>query len=535
MIRFLFLFLSSALFLLIPPIKTKTSPPNIVWLVAEDQSPYFFPMYGDNTAALPYLSSLAEDGVVFSNAYAPVPVCAPSRSALITGMYPTSLGTHNMRTYNAYKKDNQPEIGIPSYSPIVPENVRMFTEYLRAAGYYCTNNSKEDYNFKALVSAWDESSPKAHWEKRPKDAPFFAVFNFGITHESQIWKQADQPLLTTPEEVTVPPIFPDNEVIRKDLAINYSNLQRMDAQIGKIIEQLKAEGLYENTIIFFYSDHGGPFPRHKRALYETGIKVPLIVKFESNKDAGTRNSDLISFIDYAPTVLSLAGIKPPEVMQGKAAFGPYKNPEKTEFIYTSSDRYDEVVDRLRAIRYSKFKYIRNFNPEITNALPNKYREQMAMMQNLNKLWKAGELESNAAKWFQTPKPSEELYNIEEDPYELNNLADVLALQDTLHFLRNKLDEWIVETNDLGEIPEKELVQHFLPNKEAPALDAITAEIKEDVVALKSSQNDATLVYQSPLDNVWKIYTNPLPVSENFRAKAVRIGFTDSPVFTHKTP
>lgn len=513
----------------------KKPKPNILWIVAEDQSPHFFPMYGDMTAKLPHLSALAQDGVVFENAYAPVPVCAPARSALITGMYPTTLGTHNMRTYNAYQKDNQPDIGIPSYSPIVPEGVRMFTEYLRLEDYYCTNNAKEDYNFKALVSAWDDSSNAAHWKNRPKDTPFFAVFNFGITHESQIWKQADHPLSVQPEAVPVPPIFPDNDVIRNDLAINYSNLERMDKQIGTLLEELKADGLYENTIIFFYGDHGGPFPRHKRALYETGIKVPLIIKFAGNKNAGTTNDELISFIDFAPTTLSLVGIKPPSVMQGRAAFGSFENPQKRTAVFTSSDRYDEVTDRLRALRYSNYKYIRNFNAEISNALTVKYREQMAMMQNLNEHWKAGTLETDPAKWFRTPKPLEELYDIEKDPYELNNLANDLSLQDTLLLLRNKLNEWIKETNDLGEIPEKELLKKMFPNNKTPQLKALTVEIKQGVVALESEQKDATLVYKSPLDSVWSIYNQPLPQSKNFEAKAVRIGFIDSPIFNHNTP
>ena len=235
-------------------------PPNIIWLVAEDQSPEFFPMYGNTVVKLPYLNGLAQDGMVFNNAYSPVPVCAPARSALITGLYPTTLGTHNMRTYNAYQEENQPSIGIPSYSPPAPEGVKMFTEYLRQAGYYTTNNAKEDYNFKKNSAAWDESSPQAHWKNRNPNQPFFAVFNFGISHESQIWNQGEKPLLVDPLLLTVPPVFPDTPEIRKDLAVNYSNLIRLDQQIGKIIEQLKAEGLYKNSVLFFYGDHGGPLP-----------------------------------------------------------------------------------------------------------------------------------------------------------------------------------------------------------------------------------------------------------------------------------
>jgi membrane-anchored protein YejM (alkaline phosphatase superfamily) len=179
----------------------------------------------------------------------------------------------------------------------------MFTEYLRSIGYYCTNNAKEDYNFRTLPSAWNESGREATWKNRPTGAPFFAVFNFGITHESQVWAQGDKKLLVAPEEVPVPPIFPDNDTIRKDLAVNYSNIIRMDQQIGAIIEQLKEEGLYEDTYIFFYGDHGGPFPRYKRALYETGLKVPFIVKLPGNAEAATRSDRLISFIDLAPTLL----------------------------------------------------------------------------------------------------------------------------------------------------------------------------------------------------------------------------------------
>ena len=198
--------------------------PNILWLVAEDQSPEFFSMYGNDMISLPNLEKLTRDGTIYTNAYAPVPVCAPSRSALITGMYPSSIGTHNMRTYNAFKDVNEPSINIPSYSPILPEGVKMFTEYLRKAGYYCTNNSKEDYNFKTLPNAWDESGKKAHWKNRPKGIPFFSIFNFGITHESQIWKQSKKPLLVDPSKLIVPPIFPDNHIIRRDLAINFSRI-----------------------------------------------------------------------------------------------------------------------------------------------------------------------------------------------------------------------------------------------------------------------------------------------------------------------
>ena len=375
-------------------IKSKKTRPNIIWLVAEDQSPDFFPMYSDSTFSLPTLETLAKDGVVFDNAFSPVPVCAPARSALITGMYPTTLGTHNMRTHAPWRgENNKPYDGldIPSYSPIVPDGVRMFTEYLRKEGYYCMNGPKEDYNFERTEAAWDESSKERHWRKRKRDQPFFAVFNFSVCHESQIWSRGKDSLFVDPATVLVPPYFPDTEIVRHDLAVNYSNLKRLDNQIGEVIAQLKEDGLYDNSIIFFYGDHGGPFPRHKRALYDSGIKVPLVIKFPKNENAGSRDDRLISFIDFAPTVLSWAGIEPPKVMQGLAQFGEFEVLEKPKYTFHSSDRFDELYDRLRAVRSKRYKYIRSFNTEISHAMPVAYREQMPMMQELRRLYKIDKL------------------------------------------------------------------------------------------------------------------------------------------------
>ena len=501
--------------------------PNIIWLVAEDQSPEFFPMYGDSTISLPFIESLSSDAVVFTNAFSPVPVCAPARSAIITGMYPTTLGTHNMRTYNAYSRDNQPDIGIPSYSPLVPDGVKMFTEYLRKEGYYCTNNAKEDYNFKAPESGWDESSKDAHWRNRPKDAPFFSVFNFNVCHESGIWKQGEEELFVSPDSVRVPPYFPDTDVIRHDIAVNYSNLKRLDEQIGKIINQLKEDGLYENSIIFFYGDHGGPFPRHKRALYDTGIKVPLIIKFQDNLKNSNYDDRLLNFIDFAPTILSWAGIAPPKVMQGKAQFGVHKDSTKSDYIFASSDRFDEMYDKLRAVRSKNYKYIRNYNIEISNALAVKYREQMPMMQNMMTLKDSGKLDSIPSLWFRTPKPDEELYDLQNDPFELVNLSDQISYRDTLVKLRRALDSWIEETNDQGRIPEKELISRWLPNGKQPKLKPLQMEEDDNKIKLISEVYDATIIWKEPGDKNWQIYSESLDNKASFIAKAVRIGYEDS--------
>ncbi|MCK0156895.1 sulfatase [Cellulophaga sp. F20128] len=505
--------------------------PNIIWLVAEDQSSEFFPMYGDSSIALPNLEMLAKDGVVYDNAYAPVPVCAPARSSLITGMYPATLGTHNMRTYSKTPKDYFDKLGITNYSPIVPEGVRMFTEYLREVGYYTTNNSKEDYNFRGLDSAWDISGSKAQWTGRKEGQPFFAVYNFGVCHESGIWKHTDSEKFVNRDSIPVPPIFPQNDtVIRNDLATNYSNLKRMDNQIGSLLKELKESGMYDNTIIFFYGDHGGPFPRYKRALYETGLRVPLIVKFLGNKKQADRSSDFISFVDFAPSVLSLAGIKAPQIMQGMARFGKYEAP-KREYIFSTSDRFDGNVDRIRAVRYGKYKYIRNFNINTSNALDVAYRMQMPMMRQLKKLHEENQLDENAAKWFHTPKPVEELYNLEEDPYELHNMAASEDLVATLDHLRSALDNWMVEINDLGNTTEKELNARWLINGKAPKLNPIQFELKNKVYILKSDKKDATIIWRYPSQKNWNIYTQPLAIDSTVVAKSVRIGFQDSDVVT----
>ena len=511
--------------------KNKEQLPNIIWLVAEDQSPEFFPIYGNSTVELPIIESLAKDGILFNNAYTPAPVCAPARSAIITGLYPSTLGTHNMRTYNSYKKENQPSIGIPSYSPILPDGVKMFPEYLRKIGYYTSNNSKEDYNFKKTDGVWDDSSSNAHWKNRAPGQPFFAVFNFGISHESQIWEQGSNDILVDQNLVPIPPVFPDTPKIRKDIAVNYSNLIRLDKKIGKIISQLKQEGLYEKSIIFFYSDHGGPFPRYKRSLYETGIKVPLVIKFPNSKFAGTENNDFISFIDYAPSILSIAGIKPPDVMQGKAKFGKFKASSKSSYIFAASDRFDEKVDRLRAVRYKNFKYIRNFNPKISNAIPVLYREQMPMMKELNKLWKENLLLKDHRLWFETPKTKEELYDLTKDPYELNNLADKISLKDTLFFLREVLDQWIIDTNDLGEYSEKELIKKWIFKGKSKELKSLIKIRKNNKVILKHKDKGATIVWRDNRDSIWKIYKKPLEYSNSIRAKAVRIGYKDSEILS----
>jgi len=513
-------------------VQTKNRP-NIIWLVAEDQSPEWFPMYGDSTISLPNLESLSKDAVIFDNAVSPVPVCAPARSSLITGMYPSTLGTHNMRTHTPWREVNEPSLdSLPSYSPVVPDGIKMFTEYLRKEGYYTANGPKEDYNFAKTDAAWDESSTERHWRKRKEGQPFFAVFNFSVCHESQIWQRGKDSLYVDTETISVPPYFPDTETVRHDMAVNYSNLKRLDDQIGEILADLKEDGLYENSIIFFYGDHGGPLPRHKRALYDTGLKVPLIIKLPKSENAGSRDNRLISFIDYAPTVLSFANIEPPKVMQGKAQFGHFEADKKPQYTFHTSDRFDEIYDRLRAVRSARYKYIKSFNTNLSHALPVAYREQMPMMAELRQRYKDGKLNENQARWLEPTKPEEELYDLQKDPYELENLAAKPELKDTLQYYRAVLNDWIKETNDLGEFPERDLMARWLVDGKQPQLAPIEIEETDIGIELISTKSDATLVWKQPQDSVWNVYAKPIPKNTSFDAKAERIGYEDSEVLNY---
>ena len=440
----------------------KQNQPNIVWLVAEDQSQYFFPFYGDKSVNLPNISFLLENGIVYDNMNSPYPVCAPARSGIITGMYPSSIGTGNMRAHSdnrIVRGKTEASLEIPYYSSKLAESIKPFTQILIEEGYYCTNNSKRDYNFNLRDEAWDDSSNNASWEKREEGQPFFSIFNFNITHESEIWKRDKEKLKVDPNNLTVPPVFPDDSISRHALAVNYSNLVEMDRQMGLIIKNLKDQGLYDNTYIFFYSDHGGPFPRHKRAIYETGSKVPLVVKFPTNiKVKEKRNSDMLSFIDFAPTILSLAGIDIPKIYQGKAFLGNKESKKKRKYLFTASDRFDEHPDRIRAVKSKRFKYIRNYNINKPHALPIGYRNQMPLMKHLNKLNDSNMLSPEQKLWFQVPKNPEEFYDLKKDPFELNNLIGDDNYSKELNELRKQLSNWMEEINDLGHISEKELAK-----------------------------------------------------------------------------
>lgn len=507
--------------------------PNILWLVAEDLSA-IIPPFGDNTVATPNLTRLADEGIRYTQVYSSSGVCAPSRTAIATGMYQNRIGAQHMRTTNIADFGVE---GIVPYEAVPPAYVKMHSQYFREAGYYASNNAKEDYQFRKTVTAWDDSSRSAHWRNRAKGQPFFSVFNFGITHESQVWAQAGNPLLVDENlEVPIPPYLPDSEIGRKDVRQVYSNIVAMDQQVGEILNQLEEDGLLDSTIIFWYSDHGGPLPRQKRLLYDSGIHLPLIIRFPDQYRAGEIDDQLISFVDFKSTILSLAGIEPPTYVDGRAFLGEYAASTSRDYVHAAADRFDSEYDTIRAVRDKRFKYLRNFNPEKPYYLPLTYREQMPVMQELLRMRDAGQLNETQAQWFRTSKEEEELFDTENDPYELNNLAGDTSYAEKLAELRNELDSWMSYIDDKGLMPEVDLINSMWPNSVQPTtLSPIASKAENDgAITLRSKTEGASIGYQilndgEELGATWQIYQEPLAINEGQRLLVIahRIGFTPS--------
>ncbi|MEM9885419.1 MAG: sulfatase [Bacteroidota bacterium] len=521
--------------------------PNILWIVAEDLSAYL-PMFGDATVETPNLSRLAAQGVCYDRFFTPAAVCSPARSAIATGMYPTHIKSNHMRTgpwfadtisqanMARYATYLRPEL-VP-YEAVPPPEVKMMSEYLRQAGYYCTNNSKRDYQFISPVTAWDESSKKAHWRNRKEGQPFFSIFNIEVTHESRIWAKAKDSLWVDENlEVNVPPYLPDTEIGRQDVRRMYSNIKEMDARVGELLAELEEDGLLENTIVFWYSDHGGPLPRQKRLLYDSGLHVPLIIRFPNQQFAKERDGQLLSFIDLAPTVLSLTNISPPEHMDGKAFLGKYKRAEAADYIFAAADRFDELYDANRAARDKRYKYIRYFNPENPMLLRVKYRDQMPIMQELHRLNEAGALTPEQALWFRPNKPEEELFDTENDPHELNNLAENPEYAEKLEELRTACAQWMKSIDDEPLKPESEIIEAIWPDMTQPETQAPKIEEQDGKIALSTTTKGASIGYKfveagaDPTFAGWQVYTAPFEAKEGKElvVKAHRIGYAASEV------
>ena len=422
--------------------------PNILWLTSEDNS-RLLGCYGDDFATTPNLDRLASEGFRYTNAYANTPVCAPARNTIITGVLDCANGNEQMRSY--YAKS---------------ELVRPYTEFLMKKGYYCTNNSKTDYNFAdiKLEEMWDECGREAHYRNRAEGQPFFAIFNLTTSHESSIHKWIPDSLLRhRPEDAPIAPYHPNTPEMRHDWAQYYDKVEDMDSQMGELLEELDAAGLAENTIVFYYSDHGGVVGRSKRFLYETGTHVPMIVripkKYRKLYPAGKPGSTvdrLVSFVDLAPTLLSITGQEAPDYMQGSAFLGRYTVKEP-DYIYMFRDRMDGRYDMSRSIVNGRLRYTRNFNPNRIWLQHLLYLWRAPSMQSWERAYLAGECNEVQSRWWNT-KPAEELYNTENDPWEIHNLALHPAYAMELAEMREACKEMGGDILDAGYITEADRIK-----------------------------------------------------------------------------
>lgn len=427
--------------------------PNILWITCEDTSPHLG-AYGDAYAVTPRLDALARQSVRYTHAYAYTGVCAPSRSCLITGVLPLRLGSQHMRSTTR-----------------LPAAVKCFPAYLRAAGYYASNNVKEDYNFATPRDSWDDSSNKAHWRNRAAGQPFFSVFNFTVTHQSQIFcndatYQRNTRRLTPeqrrdPDKVTVPPFHPDTPEFRKEWARHYENVTAMDYLVGDVLAELEKDGLADDTIVFFFSDHGTGMPGVKMWAWGPSLRVPLMVRFPKKwqhlapGEAGSESDRMVSFVDFAPTVLSLAGVDLPAHFQGRAFLGA-KTGEPRDHIFGGKDRQGEASDLVRYVRDRRFQYLRNFRPELPYGQYMSYNWQHASMQKWEALHQEGKLTGVPKRYFAPRKPLEELYDVEADPWQINNLAADPRYTADLTRLRTLLETEMQRAGDLSLLPEREM-------------------------------------------------------------------------------
>ncbi len=440
--------------------------PNILWISTEDFSPHLG-CYGDELARTPNIDRLAAEGIRYTHVFTTAAISAPCRAGIITGMYQTSIGCMHMRT-TSYRRSVENPV---EFTAVLPHYVKAFTEYLRAGGYYCTNNSKTDYQFAkdpVPESIWDECGNQAHYKNRPeKDQPFFAVFNYTGTHESQNWDISR--VKTDTDKVKVPPYYPDTDIVRRNLARMYDNTARLDSVVGRLLDELEKEGLADNTVVFFWGDHGDGLPRAKRWLYDSGLNIPLIIRFPGKRDAGSVNDDLISAIDLGPTVLSLSGIPVPVHMQGLPFLGPQAGAPR-EYVFAARDRVDESYDMMRSVRNKKYLYIQNYYPNEPFAIWVPYLNRMPIMQEVMRLNAEGKLTVHQKKWMADSRPPEELYDVEADPFQLNNLAENPEYRGVLDEMRLQQKRWREETNDMGLLNESEMIEQMWPGGKQPVTD-----------------------------------------------------------------
>lgn len=521
--------------------------PNILLIMAEDMSARVG-YHEDKVANTPNIDKLASEGLSYMRVFTAAGVCAPSRTAFIMGAHQQTIGGHQMRT------------NFKNYKAVPPADVKAFPELLRAAGYYVTNNSKTDYQVGNPFTIWDESSSKAHWRNRPDGKPFFHMVTLNVTHESFTWPADTQPSdgmseqalktlkkviprngkirekqkgSTKPEDVVVPPYLPDTPEVRGDLTRHYNNIEQMDGQVGDILAELKADGLLEKTIVIWTTDHGDGLPRAKRTVYESGLHVPLTIRFPSGYRVGEKTDDLISFVDMGPTLLALAGAQPAEHMQGNVFLGDARN-DKRNYIHAAADRHDEIEDRVRSVRNDRFKYIRNYSPEKALFQHMWYRDIQPSMRAIWKGEEEGSLNQVQAQYLKA-RAAEELYDLNVDPYEINNLAANPDYAKHLTELSAEMDRFQAEFGDMGAIDEDEMIEAMWPGKVQPVTAAPVITRADDGTVTITAENNASIGYKLGAEANWQLYSGSFDLESGIalKAKAVRYGYKESVVVSVK--
>ena len=527
--------------------------PNILLLMSEDMSARVG-AFGDSVAVTPTLDALARGGVRYPNTFSTAGVCAPSRAAHILGMNQVTTGTQHMRS------STRPAGG---YFSVPPEGVKAYPELLRAAGYYTYTDQKLDYQFSSVfpgsgpATIWDnEGEAKPTWRGRKKGQPFFGFRNFMVTHESGVfrplgsipegashfvmqlmrWWRLDEspPEVVSPTAVKLPPYYPDTRLVRADLARHYNNIAYMDGEVAEIMQQLEADGLADSTIVIWTTDHGDGLPRAKRELFDSGIKVPMIIRWpEAFRPAGVRpntvDKRLISFVDIAPTILQLAGVAAPDYLQGHDF--ATSNAVRREYIFAARDRIDEVPDRQRAVRDQRYKYIRSWYPGQAEGHALAFRDNIDMVRQMREMYSAGKLNAVQSQWFQPPG-EERLFDLESDPYEVHNLSRDPAHAGTLRRMQDALSDWQQRAGDMGDEPEDRMVARIQPGGKQQATPAPKFSVEKGRVKITPAAEGHSVAYR--LDGGdWRVYSVPIALQghKNIEAKAVRYGWEESDLVT----
>lgn len=477
--------------------------PNFVWIISEDNSTHYMELFDAHGIATPNIESMAEDGILFTHAFSNAPVCSVARSTLISSCYGPRTGAQFHRRSKL----------VP-----LPEGIEMFPAYLRQAGYYTTNNSKEDYNYIKDEGVWDESSRDAHWTKREAGQAFFHKESHPVSHESRLHFKADlmesyEPTVD-PGQVHVFPNHPDTELFRFTGAYYRDRMLVIDSIVGRVIKELEEAGELESTFIFYFGDHGGVLPGSKGYLYETGLHVPLVVRIPKkfrhlvNQKRGAVSDDFVSFIDFGPTLLKLAGVELPQAVDGLPFLGegvPVRT-EEAQLSFGYADRFDEKYDLVRTVRKGNLKYMRNYQPFNVDALQNNYRYRCLAYEQWRDMFKAGELNEIQSQFF-LPREPETLFDLENDPYETHNLAADPVYQEALKEMRNLLNDWVKGMPDLSFYPENKLRSHAFQDPVS-----FGQEHQADIAALVDLANLQLLPYKEARVGISQALSSEDPLS-----------------------